>query len=113
MLLNPSSGTDFVTRLLTGELGAGATAPDAIVIIGSKVTLAMKVPLGILRRSGAAQCPIFYINYNPDPIDDPFRDTIGSALRAYKAATAYNITFPNDVGAAVRDILARMNAAAR
>jgi hypothetical protein len=113
LLRKRSSETDFVTGLLAKELGAGADAPDAIVIIGSKVTLDMKVPLETLRRSGMARCPIFYLNYNPNPIDDPFRDTIGSALKAYKSATAYNIVFPHDLGAAVRDMLFRIGAGPR
>jgi hypothetical protein len=113
LLRKRSSETDFVTRLLVKELGAESNAPDAIVIIGPKVTLDMKVPLETLRRSGAARCPIFYLNYNPNPIDDPFRDTIGSALKAYKSATAYNIVFPHDLGAAVRDMLFRIGAGPR
>jgi hypothetical protein len=113
LLQNPSSETDFATKLLAGELGAGTVAPDAIVIIGPKVTLGMKVPLESLKQSGAVHCPIFYFNYNPNPVDEPFRDTIGSALKAYKAAMAYNIVFPNDLGAAVRDILFRIDARPR
>ena len=94
LLKNPRSETDFVTSLLADELGAGATAPDAIVIIGRKVTLNMKVPLVSLRRFGSVPCPIFYINYSPNPVDEPFNDTIGSALKAYKSAVAYNIVLP-------------------
>ena len=55
-----------------------------------------------------AAYPIFYLNYNPIPIEDPWRDTIGSALKAYKAALAYNIVFPLDRGVAMRDMLARI-----
>jgi hypothetical protein len=113
LLKNPRSETDFVTRLLADELGAGATAPDAIVIIGRKVTLNMKVSLASLKRFGAAPCPIFYINYSPNPLDEPFSDTIGSALKAYKGAVAYNIVFPRDVGVAVRNMLSRIAASSR
>jgi hypothetical protein len=112
-LSNPRSETDFVTRLLAEELGAGAAAPDAIVIIGRKVTLNMKVPLASLKGFGAAPCPIFYISYSPNPVDEPFNDTIGSALKAYKGAVAYNIARPQDVGAAVRKMLARIGASSR
>jgi hypothetical protein len=110
VLQNPSGETEFVTKLLIDELGAGAVAPDAVLIIGPKVSLDVKVPVEFLRRSGAVSCPIFYFNYNPIPIDEPFGDTIGSALRAYKAAMSYNIVFPKDLGAAVRDVLSRLGA---
>jgi hypothetical protein len=113
LLKNPRSETEFVTSLLADELGAGAAAPDAIVIVGRKVTLDMKVPLASLKRFGAAPCPIFYINYSPNPVDEPFDDTIGSALKAYKGAVAYNIAFPRDVGAAVRNMLSRIGASSR
>lgn len=59
----------------------------------------------MLRAAGAAPCPIFYLNYNPNPFEDPFPDTIGSALKAYRAASKYDIVRPHDLGAALRGIL--------
>jgi len=47
-------------------------------------------------------CPIFYLNYNPNPVDEPWADTIGSALKAYKQAISYNIQFPHDLGVAMK-----------
>ena len=66
------------------------------------------MPLEALKEGGAAPCPIFYLNYNPNPFDEPWRDTIGSALKAYKAAVAYDILVPRDLGAAMRDMLSRI-----
>jgi hypothetical protein len=95
------SATHFVTRLLTDQLGARTGSSDAIIIVGSKVTLEKKVPLELLKEGGAASCPIFYLNYNSNPIDELWPDTIGPALRAYEGAFAYNIVFPRDLGAAM------------
>jgi hypothetical protein len=84
LLQDRRSETHFVTKLLTDQLGAAAASPDAIIILGRKVTLDKRVPLEPLKEGGAAPCPIFYLNYNPKPIEDPWRDTLGSALKTYK-----------------------------
>jgi len=108
LLQDPRSETRFVTRLLTNQLGAQNESPDAIIIAGLKVLLDKKVPLESLKEGGEARCPIFYLNYNPDPIDQPWGDTIGFALKAYKRALAYNIMLPKDLGYAMRDMLSRI-----
>jgi hypothetical protein len=108
LLQDPRSETHFVTKLLTAQLGARTSSPDAIIIIGPKVTLEKKVPLEPLKEGGAAPCPIFYLNYNPNPFEEPWRDTIGSALKAYKGAVAYDIVMPRELGAAMRDMLSRI-----
>jgi hypothetical protein len=108
LLQDRQSETHFVTRLLRDQLGARTSSSDAIIIVGPKVTLEKKVPLEPLKQGGAASCPIFYLNYNPNPIDEPLPDTIGSALKAYEGALAYNIVFPSDLGAAMRKMLCRI-----
>ena len=102
------SETHFVTKLLTDQLGAQTQSPDAIIIVGPKVTLDRKVPLEALRAGGVATCPIFYLNYNPNPVDEPWADTIGSALKAYKQAMSYNIQLPHDLGVAMKKMLSRI-----
>ena len=82
--------------------------PDAIIIVGPKVTLDRKVPLESLRAGGVAMCPIFYLNYNPNPVDEPWADTIGSALKAYKHAMSYNIQLPHDLGVAMKKMFSRI-----
>ena len=108
LLQDRRSETHFLTKLLTDQLGAEAASPDAIIILGPKVTLEKKVPLEPLKEGGAAPCPIFYLNYNPNPFDEPWPDTIGSALKAYKRAVAYNILLPRDLGVAIGDMLSRI-----
>jgi hypothetical protein len=106
LLRDPQSETHFVTKLLTDQLGAQTDPPDAIVIVGAKVSLKRKIPLDSLRAKGSAMCPVFYFNYNSNPTD-PWTDTIGAALKAYKGATTYNIVFPRDLGVAMKELLAR------
>jgi hypothetical protein len=111
-LQDPLSETRFVTNLLIDQLSARTGSEDAIIIVGPKVTIEMKVPLESLREAGAPSCPIFYLNYNPDPIEQPFADAIGSALKAYKGILTYNIVLPRDLGVAMKDILFRMSRSA-
>jgi hypothetical protein len=106
-LRDPQSETHFVTGLLTTHLGTQTDAPDAIIIVGPKVTLDRRVPLEPLRAKGSAASPVFYLNYNSDR-EESWTDTIGSALRAYKGASAYNITFPRDMGNAMKELLSRI-----
>jgi hypothetical protein len=106
-LRDPQRETHFATRLLTDELGAQADSLDAIIIVGSKVSLGRKVPLDSLKAKGSVMCPVLYLNYNSNP-REPWSDTIGAALKAYKVATSYNIVFPRDVGHAIRELLSRI-----
>jgi hypothetical protein len=108
LLRDPQSETHFVTGLLTDQLGAQADSPDAIVIVGAKVSLERNVPRNSLKAKGSTICPVFYLNYTSNPLE-PWPDTIGSALKAYKGAAAYNIVFPRDLGLAMTELLARIN----
>ena len=56
-------------------------------IVDRKVLLLQKVPLQLLKERA---------------------DTISSALKACPGALTYNIVFPGDLGAAMRDILSRL-----
>jgi hypothetical protein len=58
----------------------------------------------MVRAEGAAPCPISYLNYNPNPVEEPFADTIGHALKAYTEASRFEIARPTDFGAAMGNI---------
>lgn len=108
VLRDKQSETRFAEKLLADELGGEQHSADAIFIVGPKVTLDKNIPLDALKSAGAAACPIFYLNYTPNPFDEPWRDTIGSALRAYKSSLAWNIRFPRDMRAAMKELLSRI-----
>jgi len=108
LLQDRHSEAHFVTRLLIDQLGGRTSSEDAIIILGPKVSLEKNASLELLREAGAASCPIFYLNYNPNPFEDPFPDAIGSALKAYSAASKYEIVRPHDFGAAMREVLLRL-----
>ena len=104
LLQDKNSEVHFLTNLLVSQLGARATSQDAIIILGPKVSLERKVPLEMVRAGGAAPCPIFYLNYNPDPLEEPFADTISLALKAYTEVSKFDIARPADFGDAMRNI---------
>ena len=106
-LQDPTSGTRFLTSLLSEQLGPQQPEPDAIVITGPKLMLEKRVPQEALRQAGRADCPIFYLNYNFNPRSNPWRDAIGSALRVYRGLE-YSITLPRDLGAALTDMMSKL-----
>jgi hypothetical protein len=104
LLLDRKAEAHFVTRLLIDELGRRTSPEDAIVILGPKVTLERSASRDLLKQGGVASCPIFYLNYTPDPFEEPLPDTIASALKAYSTASKFDIVEPHDFGAAMREI---------
>ena len=107
-LQDPASDTKFLTSLLTEQLGPQQPEPDAIVITGPKLMLERKIPSEALKEGGRASCPIFYLNYNFNPRRYPWRDSIASALRAYRGLE-YSITLPRDLGSALTDMMFRLS----
>jgi hypothetical protein len=104
LLQDKNSEVHFLTNLLVNQLGARAKSQDAIIILGPKVSLEGKVPVQMVRAGGGAPCPIFYLNYNPDPFEEPFADTISLALKAYTGVSKFDIARPADFGAAMKNI---------
>jgi hypothetical protein len=104
-LLEPRSESKFIARVLTGELRAGMPQPDVVLVAGPKASLEGKVPLEQLKELGSAAFPIFYFSYVADPVQNPFRDPIGAALKAYKTSSEYKINRPRDMAFAISRLL--------
>jgi len=105
-LQDPQSDTRFLQALLTEHLGPQDPQPDLIIIAGPKLMLEKRIPTDVLRQAGRANCPVFYLNYNLNPRSNPWRDTIGSAMRVYRGLE-YTISLPRDLGAALTDVMFR------
>jgi hypothetical protein len=104
-LLDPRSEAKFIARILTYEPGAGIPQPDVVVVAGPKASMEGKVPLERLKELGEATFPIFYFSYVADPVQNPFRDPIGAALKAYKTSFEYKIIRPRDMGFAISHLM--------
>lgn len=98
--------TDFLTDLITEEMGSGQH-PDAVIFAGPKVMLDEAVAPETLRKLGDVSYPVFYMNYNLDPRVNPWRDAIGTAVKRLNGYE-YTISRPRDLWYAWTEIMSRI-----
>ena len=98
--------TQFLAELIQQEL-ASEPAPDAVIFAGPKVLLEKNVPEESLAELRQVAFPIFYMNYNLYPRENPWRDAIGHAVRFLKGLE-YTITRPRDLWFAVTDVVGQI-----
>jgi hypothetical protein len=103
--------TEFLGSLIEKELGTGSHS-DAVIFAGPKAMLDGDVPQEDLRRIGSVECPVFYMNYNPNPQEMPWKDSISHAVRILKG-TEYTITRPRDMFFATSEMLSRITRSKR
>ncbi len=104
-LTDPHSGSDFLSKLVLDELGNNKA--DAVIFAGPKVGLDDNVPPDSLKELVSVPFPVFYMNYNLAPVQNPWRDPIGNVvkhLRGYE----YTITRPRDLWTSWSDIMSRI-----
>ncbi len=95
--------TAFLTNLISKELSS-SSKPDAIVFAGPKSFLEENVSKEELERLGQLEYPVFYMNYSLNPNATPWRDAIGSAVKALKG-TEFVISRPRDLWFAVSEMV--------
>jgi hypothetical protein len=98
--------TDFLTDLITEEMGSGQH-PDAVIFAGPKVMLEEAVAPETLRKLSDVTYPVFYMNYNLDPKINPWRDAIGTAVKRLNGYE-YTISRPRDLWYAWTEIMSRI-----
>lgn len=98
--------TDFLSSLIEKEVAA-PSHPDAVIFAGPKTVMDADVPQDDLRRIGEVECPVFYMNYNPNPQAVPWKDSIGHAVRFFRG-TEFTISRPRDLWLATSEMLARI-----
>jgi hypothetical protein len=104
-LADPHSGTDFLTKLVMEELGTNTS--DAVIFAGPKIMLSENVPLDTLKDLGSVSFPVFYLNYNLFPQQNPWRDPIGNVVKHLRG-NEYTIARPRDLWTSWSDIMARI-----
>ena len=97
--------TNFLADLIAKEVSPGAT--DALIFAGPKAMLEENIPTAQIRQVGDIEYPVFYMNYNLYPQANPWRDTIGNAVKILKGFE-YTITRPRDLWFAVTDLVGRV-----
>jgi hypothetical protein len=99
--------TEFLTSLISHEIKDDQEKPDAVIIAGPKVMLDDSVSQESLKQIGDLSYPVFYMNYNLNPVAVPWRDAIGNAVKYLKGAE-FTITRPRDLFFAWSEIIGRI-----
>jgi hypothetical protein len=98
--------TQFLAELIDTELRS-ASGADAVVFAGPKAMLEAKIPADQLKKLSEIEVPVFYLNYALNPFLNPWRDTIGAAVKTLKGVE-YTITRPRDLWFAVSEIVSKI-----
>lgn len=99
--------TEFLNGLIQKEVGADKDRPDALIFAGPKVMLDENVPQETLKQINTVDFPVFYMNYNLNPQQVPWRDAISRAVKAFRG-TEYTISKPRDLWFAVSEMVSRI-----
>lgn len=104
-LSDPHSGSDFLSKLVLDELGSNKA--DAVIFAGPKVGLTDSIPPDSLKELTNVSYPVFYMNYNLAPQQNPWRDPIGNVVKKLRGYE-YTITRPRDLWTSWTDIMGRI-----
>lgn len=100
--------TEFLTDLVRKEVASGPEDhPDAVIFAGPKVLLDSNVPEDALKEAGNVDFPVFYMNYNLNPVAVPWHDAISRTVKYFRG-TEYTITQPRDLWFAVSEMVSRI-----
>ncbi len=105
-LNDPHSGSDFLAKLVMTELGGNKS--DAVIFAGPKIGFDDNVPEDNLRELAGVPYPVFYMNYNQAPVQNPWRDPIGNIVKRLRG-NEYTITRPRDLWVSWSDIMSRIS----
>src|SRR5207237_10558627 len=98
--------TEFLSTLVKQEVSGGR--PDALIFVGPKALLDSSVSEDELKSVGDVEFPMFYMNFNSDPMGVPWKDTIGKVVKFFKGRE-YTIAGPRDLWNAVTEIVSRVS----
>jgi hypothetical protein len=99
------SENDFLTKLIQDEVGHQSA--DAVIFAGPKVMLDGPPPVDNLKDITGVSFPVFYMNYNLTPNQNPWRDSIGTVVKRMRGYE-YTISRPRDLWTAWNDIMGRI-----
>jgi hypothetical protein len=105
-LSNKNGGTEFLSSLMEKEF-ANTERADAVVFAGPKAMLEANIPAEQLKHLSEFDVPVFYMNYILNPHANPWRDSIGQAVKFLKGIE-FTISRPRDLWFAVTDMVARL-----
>ena len=98
---------EFLSDLIKKEISSD-DHPDAVIFAGPKIMLDDSVPEEQLKPFAAdVDFPVFYMNYNLDPVHAPWKDSVSHAVKLFRG-TEYTITRPRDLWFAVSEMVGRI-----
>ena len=102
-LADKHSETDFLTKLIQDEVGQHSS--DAVIFAGPKIMLDEAPPPDSFKEiSSRFSFPVFYMNYDLVPQQNPWRDSIGKVVKRLRGYE-YTISRPRDLWNAWSDIM--------
>ena len=101
-LADPHSGANFLAQLITQELSSNNA--DAVIFAGPKINLDDGAPLDNLKPISNMNAPVFYMNYNLAPAQNPWRDSLGGVVKKLRGYE-YTISRPRDLWTSWSDIM--------
>jgi hypothetical protein len=102
--------TEFLSKLIATEVKETkdeTKQPDAVIFAGPKIMLDDGLSPETLKQLADVKFPVFYMNYNLNPVANPWRDAIGTAVKAVKGAE-FTIARPRDLFFSWSDIMGRI-----
>jgi hypothetical protein len=79
-----------------------------VIFVGSRADPDSSALHRSFKDVGEPYCPVFYLNYTPDAVSNPWRDLIGSLVRLSKGSE-YVISKPPDLFVAWTEIMSRLS----
>ncbi|HTX38904.1 MAG TPA: hypothetical protein VME43_27960 [Bryobacteraceae bacterium] len=99
--------SEFLGKLIATELTDEKPPADAVIFAGPKVVLDDGIPPDTLKQISDVKTPVFYMNYNLNPQNNPWRDAIGNTVKYLKGAE-YTISRPRDLFFSWTEIIGRI-----
>lgn len=99
------SDTQFIAEIVAEEIGR--TRPDALIFIAPKGQGGDAAIRDSLKRLGAPEFPVFYLNYASGPPMPFWGDAIGAIVKLWKGAE-YTIEKPRDLYLAWQAVISRI-----
>jgi hypothetical protein len=99
--------SEFLGKLIATELTDDKPPADAVIFAGPKVVLDDGIPPDTLKQISDVKTPVFYMNYNLNPQNNPWRDAIGNTVKYLKGAE-YTISRPRDLFFSWTEIIGRI-----
>ena len=106
-LAQKNSDAMFLADLVTHEVAQPSEVPDAVIFAGPKVVIDGNLPSDALKKMDDVKTPVFYLNYNLNPMGNPWKDALGGVVRRLKG-TQFTISRPRDLVHAWGEIMGRI-----